>query len=306
MKKYITTGLYFSIPFFLIFILIFVIDPYEFINVFHVIDADQKVKVYKRSDESEPRGSMLWKVIHYGREPKPNIIIGDSQGKNIKTSLIKEVSGKDYFNFCLPGSSYETMFQTFWHATEECKLESVYFQVAFMNYNAGRSYNLFHFAEEYIENPYLYFIKKEILFDSFFNLYYQLNKDSTLVQKSYEYDSFDKLDKLSAYRLNLFFGSYIYPNEYYSELKRIADYCKNNNIELEFIILPTYKSTLDYLEDNDLLTMRNKFKSDIKSLAKVNDFDHPSEITENRGNFIDYFHPRNNVIDQLTKEIWGN
>lgn len=305
MKKYIIKGLYFSIPFFLIFLIIFIIDPYEFIDVFHVIDAEQKVKVYKRSDESEPRGSMLWKVIHYDRDPKANIIIGDSQGKNIKTSLIKEVSGKDYFNFCLPGSSYETMFETFWHATEKCKLESVFFQVAFMNYNAERSYNLFHFAQEYVDNPYLYFIKKEILFDSFFNLYYQFNKDSTLVQKSYEYDSFEKLDKLSSYRLKLFFGSYSYPTEYYNELKRIAEYCEKNNIKLEFIILPTYKKTLDYLKNNDLLAMRGKFKRDINSLGAVNDFDHPGMITENRANFIDYFHPRNNVIDKLTKEIWA-
>jgi hypothetical protein len=288
-----------------IIIFIIIVDPYEFINISHIIESKYKIEVYKRSDESEPRGSMLWNVIHYDREPKVNVIIGDSQGKNFNTTLIKKVSGKDFFNFCLPGSSYETMFQTFWHTAEKCELESVYFQVAFMNYNATRSYNLFHFAQDHFDKPYLYFVTKEILFDSFYNVYYQLNKDPKLVQRSYEYDSYEKLDKLSSYRLNLFFGNYSYPAEYFNELKKIVDYCNKNNIELKFIILPTYKSTLEYLENKNLLSMRDRFKNDIKSLAYVYDFDYPSQITEVRENFIDYFHPRNHVIDNLTKEIWG-
>ena len=297
-------GFYFCIPIIALFIFIFIIDPYEFINVSHIINSTDKIAVFKRSDESSPRGTMLWKVLHYGRNPKANVIIGDSQGKNIDEALIKEVSGDDFFNFCVPGSSYNTMFQTFWHITEICKLEVVYLQVGFMNYNANRPYSLFHFAQDYIDEPYLYFTTKEILFDSFVNAYYQMNKDPMIIQGSYEYDSYEKLDELSAYRLNLFFGSYIYPREYFNGLKKISVYCEENDIELKFMILPTYQGMEAYLEKNDLIPMRNKFKEDVKSLAYVYDFDRPSEITLKRENFIDYFHPRKHIIDQL-QEIWN-
>lgn len=305
MKKYIKKGLFFSIPFVLIFIFIFIVDPYEFINISHIIKSEYKIESYKRSDESSPRGAMLWKVIHYARNPKANLIIGDSQGKNISESLIKEISGKDFYNFCIPGSSYETMFQTFWFTVDQCELESVYFQVGFMNYSGNRSYSLFHFAQDYVDDPYLYFVKKDILFDSFFNAYYQISKDPALVQRSYEYDSFEKLDELSNYRLKLFFSDYSYPFEYYMELKKIVDYCHEKEIDVKFIILPTYYKTIEYLESNNLITMKDKFKDDIKSLGFVYDFDQPNEITKSRENFSDYFHPKNHIINKLTIEIWN-
>lgn len=305
MKKYIIKGLYFSLPVIAIFIFIAIIDPYEFINISHIIPSKTKIESYKRSDESSPRGSMLWKVIHYGRKPKANVIIGDSQGKNISESLIKEISGKDFYNFCIPGSSYETMFETFWHVTEKYQLESIYFQVGFMNFSGNRSYSLFHFAQDYINDPYLYFVTKEILFDSFFNVYYQIRQDPKLVQQSYEYDSYELLDELSSFRLNLFFDNYSYPANYFNELKKITNYCNDNNIQISFLILPTYEETHNYLKSNNLLQMKEKFKTDIKSLSFVYDYDIPSEITQSRENFLDYFHPKNHVIDDLTKEIWS-
>lgn len=288
----------------LIFIFIIIVDPYEFINISHIIKSEHKIESYNRSDESSPRGSMLWKVIHYTRNPKANIIIGDSQGKNIRESLIKEVSGQDFYNFCIPGSSYETMFQTFWFAVDKCKLESVYFQIGFMNYSGNRTYSLFHFAQDYVNDPYLYFVKKDILFDSFFNAYYQISKDPKLVQRAYEYQSYEKLDELSRFRLELFFSDYSYPDEYYQELKKIVDYCQDKEIDVKFIILPTYYKIIEYLKSNNLITMRDKFKDDIKSLAFVYDFDQPNEITKSRENFYDYFHPRPNIIDDLTELIW--
>jgi len=166
MRKYFIKGFYFCIPFLIIFIFIFFVDPYEFINVSHFINSDDKIDVYKRSDESSPRGTMLWKVLHYRRKPVANVLIGDSQGTNIDEDLIKAESGKDVFNFCIPGSSYNTMFETFWFVNDQCKLENVYMQLGFMNYNAKRPYSLFHFAQDYIDNPFLYFTTKEILFDS--------------------------------------------------------------------------------------------------------------------------------------------
>ncbi|OQX72526.1 MAG: hypothetical protein B6D61_13625 [Bacteroidetes bacterium 4484_249] len=305
MRKYLIKSFYFSIPFLVYFLFIFIIDPYEFINVFHVIDKDTKIKVFRRSDESSPRGTMLWKVLHFKREPKKSVLFGDSQGGRIRGDYVEELCGEKLYNFCIPGASYETVFETFWFAVEQIKPENVYFQVAFMNYNSNRSYNLFHFASDYFREPYLYFTTKEIFFDSFINFLYSITKNEKLVKHSYEYAGKDGLDKKSKESLELFFSDYNYPAEYYNELLRITDYCNDNNINLSFIIIPNYEAVDDYLQKNDLYDMRLKFKEDIKSFGKTYDFNLQNKISKKRDNFSDYFHPTQPVIDEITKEIWG-
>ncbi len=153
MIKYLIRGFYFCIPILLCFVFIFVIDPYEFINISHVIDPETKVKLIHRGDEPAPRGTMLWKYLHFKREPVKKVIIGDSQGRRIKPELIEEISGEKVFNFCVPGASYETYFDIFWFVTEQTELEKVYFQISFMNYSSARSYNLFYFATGLYSKP---------------------------------------------------------------------------------------------------------------------------------------------------------
>lgn len=306
MRKYIIKGLLFSIPILFYFLLILVVDPYEFINIFHVIDAEDKCKVFNRCDESSPRGNILWKSIHFRRKPVANLIIGDSQGKRINPDEIKAMTGDDYFNFCVPGASYETMFSIFWESTEIIKLKSVYFQLAFMNFNSNRSYNLYHFASDYRNEPYRYFTTREIYFDTYHNLLYQFTGNEEVVQQSYEYEPLEYRDELSEWRLNLFFHNYQYPESYIHEFQKIAEYCKNNNIDLNFLIFPSYKKVSEYLHEKGLSEMVEKFKSDIKSIGITYDYDVPGSISDNRDNFLDYFHPKMNLIDEFTNRTWGS
>jgi len=305
MRKYILKAFYFSIPFLAYFLFIFIIDPYEFINVFHVIDKETKIKVFRRSDESLPRGTMLWKTLHFKREPIKSVLFGDSQGGRIRESYVEELSGEKLFNYCVPGASYETVFETFWFVVDQIKPENVYFQVAFMNYNSNRSYSLFPYASDYFNEPYLYFITKEIFFDAIYNLIYSITKNKKIVEHSYEYASVEVQDEISRKSLELFFSSYTYPVKYYNELSRIAGYCYKNDINLTFIILPTYDAVDDYLLENNLSEMRLKFKEDIKSFGKTYDFYKKSELSNNRDNFSDYFHPKQPVVDEITRDVWG-
>jgi hypothetical protein len=304
-RKYFLKGLLFGIPFMLYAVFIIVIDPYEFINVSGIISDKEKIAVLNRSDESGPRGNIFWKVIHFGRKPVKNVILGDSQGRKLDENLISELSGEPYFNFCVPGSSYETLFEIFWFAAGKTRLENVYMQVAFMNYNASRKYSLYHFAGNYIEKPYLYFITKEILYDSFSNLHYAITKNPELVENSYEYQSIETLDELAEDRLELFFGNYVYPQSYFDELVKIKEYCQVNGINLNFIIVQTYFKVDEYLEENQLAGMKQRFTDDIYSLGKTYDFNLEGEERKIRENFIDYYHPRQPLLTDITKRIWG-
>jgi hypothetical protein len=40
-------------------------------------------------------------------------------------------------------------------------------------------------------------------------------------------------------------------------------------------------------------------------LGYIYDFDVPGEVSHTRENFIDYFHPRQPVLDDVTRKIWG-
>jgi hypothetical protein len=305
MIRYFKKGVLFAFPILAVVFFIIVIDPYEFIDIFHVIPPQSKIDVLNRSDATSPRGNMLWKIIHFKREPVGKLIIGDSQGSRIKESLIKEISGKDYFNFCVEGASFETMIDIFWFATEQIKLKEVFFQVGFMNYNANRSYNLFHFGKDYFDKPYIYFTSPKILKDSYVNLLYYKTKNRELVEKSYGYMSEEDLKGLSEFRLKLFFDNYIYPENNYLELKKISNYCIENGIELNFLILPVYVKTLEYIEVQDLKLENLRFKEDMGRLGNVYDYEVLNEQARNRANFIDYFHPKQHILDEITREVWG-
>ncbi len=305
MGKYLLKVFYFSLPVLAVFLFIVVIDPYELVNISHLIGTQSKIAVLNRSDEASPRGNMLWKTIHFKREPKSKLIIGDSQGRKIKESIIKEVSGEDYFNYCCEGASYETMVDVFWFAASQVKLEKVVFQVGYANYSANRSYNLFHFGIDITDEPYRYFTTPDILADSYENLLFAITKNRSLVENSYEYQDPADLDSLSEFRLGLFFSDYEYPAKFYAELKKISDYCKDNNIQLSFLVLPVYDRVNEYLKDNGLEVVSPRFKGDMHRLGKTYDFELPSEMTGKRAKFIDYFHPKQPVLDKITREVWG-
>ena len=304
MKKYLIKGSLFLIPVFLYVLFIFVVDPYNFFNVFHVISDKDKFRIIQRTDESSPRGNILWKTVKFRRNPVSHVIIGDSQGKDINVDIVEEITGEKYFNFCFPGASFKTMFETFWFTADKVKLEEVYFQVAFMNYNAEREYDLFHFAGDYFKRPYLYFTTKEIFLDSFMNVAWVATHNPWIVSRSYEYLPPEKMEDLAQFRLNLFFKEYSYPESYLGELQKIKEYCVKNNIKLTFVILPVFEGVDNHLKKIGLTDAKERFKDDIHSLGKTIDLDNLHDIEANRGNFIDYFHPNQTMMDSLVRMIW--
>jgi len=305
MKRYIFRGLLFAIPVVIYVLFIVVIDPYNLLNIFHVINDQDKFAVIQRSDESSPRGNILWKTIRFKRNPTKTVIIGDSQGKDIRPELVEELTGVEVCNLCFPGASFQTMFETFWYAAAHSKLEKVYFQVAFMNYNAARDYDLFHFAMDYQDRLYEYFTSKEIFFDSFANMAYAITRNPALLEGSYEFLPPDEMEKLAEFRLNLFFKSYDYPEKFRAEFIKIKEYCETESIELNFILFPVYKGVDAHLEKVGLTEMKARFKQDIISYGTTYDLDKLTEIKQNRKNFIDYFHPNQVMIDSLTRMIWS-
>lgn len=306
MKSFIGKLLLFSTPILLVVLFIIIIDPYNFLNISHIINDKDKIKVLNRSNASEPRGNVIWKTIAFKRRPVENLLIGDSQGKYFDTALIRRITGEGYFNYNVPGGSYKTMFSLFWFATDYIKLKNVYFQCGFMNYNDYRDYNLINYGIELMNNPLSYFSNINFLEDTYYNALYALTKNEDIVRIYYLNMSPKELDSLAYYRAKGFFKKYKYPENYYFELKKITDYCKENGISFHFVITPNYIGLEKYLKEFGLTEARDRFKSDLKSLAPTIDMEYLEGISDDRSKFYDYFHCRREYVDLIVEMIWGN
>ena len=106
-------------------------------------------------------------------------------------------------------------------------------------------------------------------------------------------------------RLSHHCKNYKYPNKNSDELKKIANYCHNNKINIEFVIFPIHQKYSDYLSEHDLIKFHNKFIADISSFCKTLNYSTNSILNNKEENFIDYFHQKQFITDSITRLVWG-
>jgi len=101
-----------------------------------------------------------------------------------------------------------------------------------------------------------------------------------------------------------FYKTYKYPDEFKAELMKIEDYCRANNINLVFFVPPTYIELQDQVAKFSLTSQYQKFREDMKSIAKVYDFNYDSPFARDKSNFFDPFHSRRDLDTILIKTIF--
>jgi hypothetical protein len=305
-KNYILTVAKFSILLIIPIIFIVVIDPYNYINISKLIDDERKVKVMNGSTQSFTRGNMLWKVLKFRRKPCPNLIIGDSNGFHIREQLLSEMTGEEYFNMSISGANIQTQITLFWFAAEQIKLRKVYLQLTFELSSQHRSYDLFHLAQDYIDKPYLYFTNKEIFIDSFRNMAAKISKNSNLLDHSYLVGTREeKIAEINSSN-ERFLKDYTYPAEYIFELKKISDYCSDNNIHLSFIFFPASNLGNENIARYNLVEIRDRFYNEIASITLTYNFLFEYRNFPDTIYFPDFAHTSQHVTDSITSAIWGS
>lgn len=304
MVSFLRRILIFSIPILIYCVIIIVVDPYNYFFNKNFIPDKVKIYVINRSAKSMPRGNTLWKFNDFIRHAKTNIIIGDSRAFDLDVKKIKEISGEDYYNFGVPGGNFNSIIETFWFAAHTKELRKVYIQVSFHTYSAQNNYNLMSDAKKVYNQPYLFFTRHYFFTESVLDLYY------SLFQKKLEEDT-DVIDSFSWHKILMTQGDAAlakmkYPEVYYNELKKISQYCKDQNIEIAFIIFPDQKDFHDIILKRSLEKDYLRYKKDINSLGKVYDFDVPSsKLYDDRKNYRDIFHLDLNLINTyIVRNIW--
>jgi hypothetical protein len=283
----------------------FLIDPYNLFNVSGIIGDNIKLKMINRSNESSPRGNILWKLIEYKHKPCSNLIIGDSHAFSINDKLVKEISGNKFYNFGIPGADTETKFNIFWFAVSQASLNHVIIQLSFLNWETNDDGNLYRFAKENIQKPYLCLFNSAVLGDSYQNIKYVITHKYEPNKYISKFPITIDLNKEFNSSLKRLYNNYKYSDKNTNELKKIVNYCKKNNVIIEFVLFPLHQKYYDYLLKNDLMQFHIKFIADISQLGKTYNFSNNRTLNSNEKNFVDYYHPNQHITDSLTYLIWG-
>jgi hypothetical protein len=92
---------------------------------------------------------------------------------------------------------------------------------------------------------------------------------------------------------------------YYEDLLKISIFCRDNNINLKIIILPTHTQLQAKVREYGLAKEYSVYLENLAELAPVYDFNIKNHWTENRNNFEDPRHFNRRLARELIREIWG-
>lgn len=287
----------FAAPFCLYALFILLVDPFNFLNAPSIIPDDVKARTASQLNPC------LWKMRQFEQRPSPNILLGDSRMMAMKADRLKELTGKDYYNFGYGGGSLREMIDTFWFASKRVQLREVYIGLnlsVYNDYNYTERTKLYTTVEA---NPALYFVNRTVLQAALYDAYSHFSStDLRLGAPTSSREAFwrDYLDNVIAG----YYTNYVYPKQYGRELTRIAQYCREHNIQLTFIIFPSHVEVQQRVADFHLEQRNQAFKQDLAALATTYDFDYENEITTRRENYTDPVHTIEPVNEILMREIW--
>lgn len=284
-------------PFIIYTVLILVIDPFNYFAISDIIPYQIK------NLNSRTTNYTLWKTIEFSRDPNPNIFLGDSRVAGLETKSLEKFSGLAFYDFAYGGGTIEESINTFWFANSKCKLQNVFLGLNFNVYNGYDIRDRVESAKDILHNPFLYIINKDVL-DAAYSC------TVAFINNNYESPEKPNMSKSVFWRykiteaVNRYFAVYSYPKYYYNQLREISEYCKNNGINLVFMIMPEHQEVLDLIKKYELNNEYNKFISDVSSLSETYNFNLINSITSNKENFKDPFHIKNSSLTFLLSHMW--
>jgi len=286
----------FCLPFILAAGFIAAVDPFNFLPVKSVVSEEVKSTI---SPQLNP---CLWKMNIFSQQPIDKILLGDSRMQGMKAEDIEAVSNERYFNFGYGGASLREVIDTFWFAAENAKLQKVYIGVNLNIYNDYENTNRTQVYKSIHDNPTLYFINRTVWQAALQSAYSQLtNEDLKIGAPTVSREQFwqDELEIMRSY-----YRKYVYPNKYKQELQKIADYCRQHNIELNFIIFPSHTDEQKLINEANLENENRQMLFDLQAFGTVYDFNTENNLTTDKVNFDDPVHLNLTSRQKLIREIW--
>jgi hypothetical protein len=297
-RKLVYKLLIFSLPFLSVMGVVAFVDPFDFFGKGRLLSDSEKHAI------ARDMNPCFWQLNKFDKNPTKNVLLGDSRMAPVKVESIKAVSNEDYSNLGFGGGSVREVIESFWIVSQRTKLKKVFIGINPEKYNDYEITNRVEFYKAAKENPSLYFVNRAVLEGTYYNIYQYvsgINPDISAPKMAT-----DQFWKFSVDITRKYFSKFSEPKKYREELKKIADYCDQNDIELSFIIFPTHVIIQQMIVDENFTDHNIRMRKDFAELGDVYDFDWENDLTRGEGNFEDPLHVNKENMEIVVREIWGN
>lgn len=294
LKILLRKGSIFMLPIFIWIILVIIVDPFNYFNLLNKISKEVKI------ESAQKLNSLLYNVLDFKNNPQPNIIIGDSRIRKLPTDRIKEMTGDSYYTLHANAAKFNEIIDLFWEANKYSKLKNVILGINFNIYNEYAYSDRVTDVKELIETPLMYIFNQDILETVFLTLKNQIQG----IKKKPKRDG----KKFWKYTINTTaknqYSKWKKPVNILERLKEIDAYCKENNINLTLLIVPSHKDFHDRLVEFELVEKERLFKQELKIMSNVIDYDFPNQITNCRDCFGDPLHTTDSISKVIVEDMF--
>lgn len=278
--------------------IVLITDPFNYFNISQAIPDKAKEK------SAQKLNSLLYNTIQFKNNPKQHIIIGDSRIRKLPTDRIKELTGNQYYTLHSNAAKLNEIIDLFWLANEQTELEHVIFGINFNVFNEYAYANRVADVKEMMKNPLIYIFNRNIAETVYLSLKYTLNNDAIKNKNDKDKDAFWK-HTINTIATN-HYAKYQYPEQLLQRLKKVNDYCLEQNIKLTLLIVPHHKEFHDRLVDYNLEKEELRFKKAIKDIGVVIDYDFPNPITNCKSCFGDPLHTTDSISRVIVEELFSD
>ena len=294
-KILLKKGSLFIFPIIAWMIIVVIVDPFNYFNFSEAISRQTK----RSSQKLNP---LLYNSINFKNNPTNSVIIGDSRIRKLPNKRIQELTQDTYYTLHSNAAKLNEIIDLFWFSTEHSKLKNVLIGINFNLYNKYAYANRVEDVRGMINNPLIYIFNYTIaktvclsIKNELFGIPIQKKKDR---------------DKFWNYSINTIakqqYSKYKHPNRMLKKLQKVSDYCEENNITLTLLIVPSHMDFHDQLVKYNLIEEEKRFKSEMKEIANVIDYDFPNTLTNCKSCFSDPIHTTDSISTIIVNEIFSD
>lgn len=287
--------LLFSTPLIFVFLLNFIVDPFNLNRLISLPLPKEEVAPYFNE--------RLWKLNSIHNSQSSSIILGDSRAARLSEKTLHDITGKKFVNLAFSGATLIEIIDTFWFVVSKYTPQDITLCINFDRFNDWQKANGVHDAIALIKSPLISYIQPQTckavgsLLLQYFTKKKIVTQEPPMTQDAFWNYQIDEID--SGYQ------HYVFPLYASRQLSEISDYCKKHSIELSFIILPTHVDLQERVDHAHLRQKEIAFKQFLISLAPTFDLDIVSEFTKNKHNFDDPKHVCAQANDYIINQVWG-
>ena len=299
MKRFLTRSLILILPFILYLGLAYLNDPFN-IRKGEVVSNFDITKHQIAYQINYP----LFKLNEFEQSKANILLLGDSRMDKLKSTLFEEWTSKKVYNLSYGGGTLPEIINSLKFVLDTPhNLEEIFIGINFNLYNGFNEMDRVSEAEHLLENQFSLYASKFVFTANIKSL------QSLLTSEKGGSVENPNMDKEEFWRSQIdvaarnFYRKYRYPAVFLQELKALSQSCKEKDIALTFVILPTHLELQDCITKYGLENENQRFIADLLPLGTVINYDYENEWTKEKSNFLDPFHFKEEISSKIIQEL---